>query len=105
MIERILDGRHPVSHCHFDLWAQRDVASRVPDQPPRVAAEIRAMDVFVTGPQQSRASERKQPHAIVANMQYSWNPGIAGNSKSLGVESNPQRQRQQLILRAEVRAL
>src|SRR5262249_58154263 len=89
MVDCILDGWYPMPHRHLDLWAQRDVASCVPDHPPRIAAEIRAMDVFIAGPQQSRPAERQQPRAVVAHMQDGWYPGIAGDAKGLGIESDP----------------
>jgi hypothetical protein len=81
------------------------MASSVPDQPPRVAAEIRAMDIFVAWPQQSRAADCQQPRTVVADMQHGLYPSIASDAKDLGVESNSERQRQQLILRVEVCAL
>src|SRR5258708_39098531 len=63
------------------------------------------MYIFMARPEQSRAAERQQPRTVVADMQHGLYPGIAGDAKDLGIESNPERQRQQLILRAEICAL
>jgi hypothetical protein len=39
-------------------------------------------------------------------VQHGWYPGLAGDGKGLGIKSNPQRQREQLVFRAaEIRAL
>ena len=100
VVDRLLDRRHAVAHRHLDRHRERDLAAGVLEQTPGVAAQMRAVDVFVAGPQQLGLGELEQhllgvvPDAV----RHHVHAVLAGERELLGVETAAERKRQQLIL-------
>jgi hypothetical protein len=81
------------------------MAARVPDQVPGVVIQMRAMDVFVAGSQQAGAAELQNLRAEIVDVQHRRHPDLAGEGVELGIDAGAERERQQLVLGAEVAAL
>ena len=107
VVERGLDRRQAVAHCHLDGSGDGDAGAGVLEQAPRRVAQMGAVDVFIARPQQPGAPELEQcAFGVVAHaVGDATHADLACISEDVGVEHGAERQRQQLVLRAEICAL